>query len=299
MSFKVDHEKVLIGFLCFLWGILNIQNILRIICSLLRCANPLGIENTSWRSLNKSKNIKMAQEDGTKVQVYVYDLSRGMARAMSLPLLGKQIDAIYHTSVVINRQEHFFGHGINIAPAGTTPFGLPIEVLDIGYTQLPEDVRDELLVDLADRYTPEAYNLIHNNCNNFTEEYVSLLTGNSIPNHITGLPQEVLQTSFGQTVLQPMLAALEQQLVGFRRHAGHTLHHPSTATGELSAGEFVCEEGAVNTDVGGVAVMDGASIEKLSLEDANDDKEGQKGTNDASSSHDDKILKPDSGDGGK
>jgi hypothetical protein len=31
----------------------------------------------------------------SKVQLYVYDLSRGMAKAMSLPLTGKQIDGIW------------------------------------------------------------------------------------------------------------------------------------------------------------------------------------------------------------
>jgi hypothetical protein len=31
----------------------------------------------------------------TKVQLYVYDLSRGMAKSMSLALTGKQIDGIW------------------------------------------------------------------------------------------------------------------------------------------------------------------------------------------------------------
>lgn len=30
-----------------------------------------------------------------KVELYVYDLSGGLARAMSMPLLGKQIDGIW------------------------------------------------------------------------------------------------------------------------------------------------------------------------------------------------------------
>ena len=36
-----------------------------------------------------------------KVEVWLYDLSQGMARAMSMGFLGKQIDAIYHTGVVV------------------------------------------------------------------------------------------------------------------------------------------------------------------------------------------------------
>lgn len=42
-------------------------------------------------------------EDGAPVKLYVYDLSNGMARAMSQSLLGTQIDAIYHTSIVVVR----------------------------------------------------------------------------------------------------------------------------------------------------------------------------------------------------
>lgn len=37
-------------------------------------------------------------------------------------------------------------------PAGPAPL-LP-QVLDLGHTQLPEDVREALLADLSERYTP-------------------------------------------------------------------------------------------------------------------------------------------------
>lgn len=43
-----------------------------------------------------------------------------------------QLEAIYHTSIVVAGVEHFFGGGINVAAAGTTPFGRPIQVLDLG-----------------------------------------------------------------------------------------------------------------------------------------------------------------------
>ena len=40
------------------------------------------------------------------VELYVYDLSRGLARTMSASLLGVQIDAVYHTSIVIEGVEY-------------------------------------------------------------------------------------------------------------------------------------------------------------------------------------------------
>ncbi len=30
-------------------------------------------------------------------------------------------------------------------------------------------------------YTPQAYSLFHNNCNNFTNDFSTFLTGNGIP----------------------------------------------------------------------------------------------------------------------
>lgn len=43
----------------------------------------------------------MADDDGHPVKLYVYELSNGMARAMSQSLLGTQIDGIWHTSIVV------------------------------------------------------------------------------------------------------------------------------------------------------------------------------------------------------
>jgi hypothetical protein len=41
-----------------------------------------------------------------EVELYVYDLSRGLARTMSASFLGVQIDAVYHTSIVMEDVEY-------------------------------------------------------------------------------------------------------------------------------------------------------------------------------------------------
>lgn len=46
------------------------------------------------------------------VELYVYDLSQGLARQMSRSFLGIQIDAVYHTALVFEGIEYFFGAGI-------------------------------------------------------------------------------------------------------------------------------------------------------------------------------------------
>lgn len=51
-------------------------------------------------------------EGGEPVQLYLYDLSRGMAKTLSPQLVGKTIEGIWHTSVVIYGVEYYFGQGI-------------------------------------------------------------------------------------------------------------------------------------------------------------------------------------------
>lgn len=43
------------------------------------------------------------------VQLHIYDLSQGAAALMSGMLLGRQIDGIWHTAVVVYGREYFFG----------------------------------------------------------------------------------------------------------------------------------------------------------------------------------------------
>jgi thiol-disulfide isomerase/thioredoxin len=62
----------------------------------------------------------------------------------------------------------------------------------------------EFLNDIAPRFAPEKYNLFTNNCNNFSNECATFLTGTGIPNHIVNLPNEVLATPMGRQLLQMM-----------------------------------------------------------------------------------------------
>nr|XP_019817446.1 PREDICTED: desumoylating isopeptidase 1 [Bos indicus] len=45
------------------------------------------------------------------VKLYVYDLSKGLARRLSPIMLGKQLEGIWHTSIVVHKDEFFFGSG--------------------------------------------------------------------------------------------------------------------------------------------------------------------------------------------
>lgn len=98
---------------------------------------------------------------GDKVQLYIYDLSNGLARQMSMALIGKQVcmcgqsppgaspsallcnpltpkfflvqlEGVWHTAVVVGGREYYYGQGIQDAPAGSSPFGNPLQVVDLG-----------------------------------------------------------------------------------------------------------------------------------------------------------------------
>ncbi|WRT63703.1 uncharacterized protein IL334_000626 [Kwoniella shivajii] len=146
----------------------------------------------------------------SKVQLYVYDLSRGLAKQMSLMLTGKQLDGIWHTSVVAWGKEIFYGQGILTSNPGMTHHGKPLHVIEMGETEIDQSDFDEYLKSLGEMYTPSKYHLIEFNCNHFTADLVGFLTGREIPSWISGLPAEFLSTPFGQA-MRPQIDAMFKQ----------------------------------------------------------------------------------------
>lgn len=95
----------------------------------------------------------------TPVELYVYDLSNGMARSMSLQLTGKYIEGIWHTSVVVFGQEVFFGQGISVTRPGGSHHGQPMKKLSMGTTNIDQETFQEYLTGLRDLYKAEACKL--------------------------------------------------------------------------------------------------------------------------------------------
>ncbi|KAF6154389.1 hypothetical protein GIB67_008798 [Kingdonia uniflora] len=150
-------------------------------------------------------------EDGYKVSLNVYDLSQGLARQLSTSFLGKAIEAIWHTGVVVYGTEYFFGGGIQLAPVGTTQYGKPMRVVDLGTTHVPKEIFKEYLQEISPRYTAETYSLLSHNCNNFSNEVAQFLVGDGIPDYILQLPNEVMNSPMGALIL-PMIQQLETTL---------------------------------------------------------------------------------------
>ncbi|KAI0755121.1 PPPDE putative peptidase domain-containing protein [Daedaleopsis nitida] len=143
----------------------------------------------------------------SKVQLYVYDLSNGLARQLSRQLTGRQIDGIWHTSVVVFGKEVFYGQGILITKPGQSHHGTPLQVIDMGETALDEETFDEYLAEIREHYTADKYHLLEFNCNSFTNDCIGFLTGGSIPAWIKDLPSDFLSTPFG-AALRPTIDAM-------------------------------------------------------------------------------------------
>ncbi|KAA1479311.1 DUF862-domain-containing protein [Dentipellis sp. KUC8613] len=141
------------------------------------------------------------------VKLYVYDLSNGLAKAMSQQLTGKQIDGIWHTSVVVFGREVFYGQGIDITRPGGSHLGQPLQLVDMGETAIDEPTFEEYLSEMRQHYTADKYHLLDFNCNSFTNDCVGFLTGGSIPSWIRDLPSDFLSTPFGAS-LRPTIDSM-------------------------------------------------------------------------------------------
>jgi len=153
----------------------------------------------------------MSDDDGGReVTLHVYDLSQGLAAQLSAALTGHKIDGIWHSGVVVGGVEYYWGGELIAEPAGTTQYGRPVRVISLGRTYIPDDIIREFIDDVRPRFNPSTYSLLSHNCNNFSNELATFLTGHGIPEDIVGLPDEVLSTPFGQ-MIRPFIEQMERQ----------------------------------------------------------------------------------------
>ncbi|KAG9019874.1 hypothetical protein FRB90_000004 [Tulasnella sp. 427] len=143
---------------------------------------------------------------GHPIKLYVYDLSNGMARNMSFQLTGKQIDGIWHTSVVVFGREVYYGPynagpGIQVVQPGQSHHGRPLRIEDMGETDLDEETFWEYISEIQQEWTGDKVLLV---LPPFTNDCVGFLTGRSIPSWIINLPADFLSTPFGQS-MRPMI----------------------------------------------------------------------------------------------
>ncbi len=91
--------------------------------------------------------------------------------------------------------------------------------LHSGHTTVDRGAFHTFLRSISHKYTQSTYNLLENNCNNFSDEAARyLLRGVGIPSKIIGLPSEFLSTPLGQMVA-PMIQSMQNNMMN--AFAGH------------------------------------------------------------------------------
>nr|XP_046483315.1 uncharacterized protein LOC124219598 isoform X3 [Neodiprion pinetum] len=160
-------------------------------------------------SLILADNMDDSEEVGTIVELYIYDLTKGMAAVMAQMLIGRNLEGIWHTAIVAYGREYFFGPtGIQSVRPGGTELGEPLKVEKVGDTYLPYSVFLEYINGLGtSKFAPGTYDLFKHNCNCFTDEVSNFLVGKGIPKYILDLPEEILSTPIGQA-LRPLIDTL-------------------------------------------------------------------------------------------
>lgn len=142
--------------------------------------------------------MENAEDVKTIVELYIYDLTKGLASMMSRLVIGQHVEGIWHTAIVAYGREYFFGpSGIQSARPGGTVLGEPLKVEKIGETYLPYSLFFEYINGLGtSTFAPGTYNLFKHNCNSFTNEVSNFLVGQDIPKYILDLPEEILNTTW-------------------------------------------------------------------------------------------------------
>jgi len=166
----------------------------------------------------------------SKVQLYVYEVTKGLAAQLSTALLGRYIPGVWHTAIVCYGMEYFFGSGgiENIHP-GTTIVGRPDEIIELGETQITNEEFHEYLCNIGDNhFRPEKYHLFEHNCNTFSNEIAQFLTGRSIPSYILDLPNDVATTPMG-AMLKTFMDGFGSPVGGRADHASRNFSRPQQA----------------------------------------------------------------------
>ena len=147
-------------------------------------------------------------------------------------------------------------------------------MIQLGNTNKTEAQLGEFLRSIRYRFTAETYDLISNNCNNFSDEVSRFLLDTGIPSHIIDLPRIVFSTP-GGALLRPMIEGMQGSIRAQQQGSldpfggggpGGTLPLPMTApptTGsfsEVSMSQHISSGGVTSREASAAADVRGAAV---------------------------------------
>lgn len=147
----------------------------------------------------------MLQKQRMPVWLRLYDISNGRAAAWSQLILGRRIEAVWHTGVQVFGLEYFYAGGIEVMTSSSVEDTYDMEIVEeqlLGYTTQTREAFQSYLRSISDCFTPDTYDLCRWNCNHFSDACVRfLLNGSGIPDSILHLPDTVRSTFIGALIL--------------------------------------------------------------------------------------------------
>lgn len=126
-----------------------------------------------------------------------YDLSQGMAKQISMSLVGKYFEGVWHTGIVCYNKEYYYGGGVSWDRPGCTPFGKPTKSVSLGFTDIPEELFMEFLRENRHDWSMQRYHVFEHNCNHFSYAAAEFLIGDGIPTDAIDQPKEFMATPLG------------------------------------------------------------------------------------------------------
>lgn len=146
-----------------------------------------------------------------EVHLLLYDLTNGKATQYYKFLTGRDLEAIYHSSLVVYGKEYFFGGGICVGKPKCTPYGTPIKEINFGKTKKTEKEFDDYLESIDDKFNQSTYHLINNNCNHFTNAICNFLCDKPLPDNILKQHEVIMESALGKWLI-PRLQAMSEKM---------------------------------------------------------------------------------------
>ena len=122
-----------------------------------------------------------------------------------------QIDAVWHTSIVVHGREYYFGQGVSSAPPGGTHFGRPLRTLPLGTTSVDAESAAAWVATVNEgEFCAASYSLLTHNCNHFSNAFAEFLTNapHPVPADVVNQGALILNTPFG-AALAPALGGVD------------------------------------------------------------------------------------------
>ncbi|TPP64170.1 PPPDE peptidase domain-containing protein 1 [Fasciola gigantica] len=143
------------------------------------------------KSGQSSRHSSLFTATGTVVSVNVYDMMWLNVYTNSFGI------GVYHTGVVVYGTEYCYGgHPFDysgifaMAPQDSETLGPNYSyktTINMGWTDFTESDISLILEDMGPQYRGDQYHLLHRNCNHFSDAFVQILCGTSLPKWINRL----------------------------------------------------------------------------------------------------------------